>query len=74
MEGGLQQGGVVVRLGVEFAVLDEGRHDGVADVAVQSQAHLRLAALRLKKTKIFFSIFLWDALIHSQFLSPGPIS
>ncbi len=73
MEGGLQQRGVVVRLGVELAVLDEGRHDGVADVAVQSQTHLRLATLRLKKKQKYknFLNFSLGGLIHSYFSPRG---
>ena len=40
VQGCLQQRRVVVGLSVEPGVLDEGRHDGVANVTIQGKAHL----------------------------------
>jgi hypothetical protein len=48
VQSSFQERGVVVRFSVKLAVLDEGGHDGVADVTIQGKTHFGLASFGLE--------------------------
>jgi hypothetical protein len=56
VQSSFQERGVVVCFCVKLAVLDEGGHDGVADVTIQGKTHFRLASFGLQKIYLIMSI------------------